>query len=92
MPGSIKTAAKALLIFASWRHDVVAAGFNPTGSPARAYRLLNLAVTRNGAIEPALEAAENALAEWVATWDGSAMTRDVLEDVREARREMAGAE
>ena len=91
MPDPIQTAAKALLIFASWRDVVVSAGFAATGAPARAYRLLNLAVTRNGAVEPALEAAENALAEWVATWDGSEMTRGVLEGVRAARLEMAGA-
>ena len=90
MSDPLKTAAKALLIFASWRHDVVSAGFNSTGSPARAYRLLNSAVTQAGPIKPALEAAEIALAEWVATWDGSSMTRTVLEDVREARLKVAG--
>lgn len=54
MSDPLKTAAKALMIFASWRHDVMSAGFNPTGSPARAYRLLNSAVTQAGPIEPAL--------------------------------------
>lgn len=91
MTEQAKAAASAYRIFASWHHDVVSAGFAATGAPARAYRLLHSAVVRGGPIEPALEAAEDALSEWVAQWNGSPATRAALAEVQTARRELATA-